>query len=336
MRPILLVCSSALFVLPLGAQPPSRFATRVVQFSRGTGGGTFVEANVLGHPKGGGYFGGASHVLSLGDGGSVTLAFDVVITDGPGTDFTVAENPFFAGASFATYTEPCFVEVSTDGVRFARFPTRYSGPQAHPGPFDPFPIGVYAGFAGSHPVLANDLTRPGIDPYDPAVSGGDAFDLALLRGDPLVRSGAVLLPVIRYVRLVDVVSGVDRDSSGALVFAVAGSADVDSVTVVQHLGNVAPRGPRVFFEVAPGSRLALRIEDPDGISDLDPATLHASLIGLTLPFDAMLTILPLISADSQGFTLTANWPLPSGFPFTLAASARARGGDFSADRFAAN
>jgi hypothetical protein len=55
--------------------------------------------------------------LSLGDGGYATLFFDPPIGNGPGPDFAVFENSF--GDLFL---ELGFVEVSSDGIRFVRFP----------------------------------------------------------------------------------------------------------------------------------------------------------------------------------------------------------------------
>lgn len=56
-------------------------------------------------------------VVSLGDGGSATLTFEHPIKNGEGYDFAVFEN------SFNDYfLELAFVEVSSDGVNFVRFP----------------------------------------------------------------------------------------------------------------------------------------------------------------------------------------------------------------------
>ena len=56
-------------------------------------------------------------VVSLGDGGSATLTFEHPIRNGAGPDFAVFEN------SFDDYfLELAFVEVSSDGQRFVRFP----------------------------------------------------------------------------------------------------------------------------------------------------------------------------------------------------------------------
>lgn len=56
-------------------------------------------------------------VVSLGDGGEVILTFDFPITDGPSWDFAVFENSFDGH-----YLELAFVEVSSDGQNFFRFP----------------------------------------------------------------------------------------------------------------------------------------------------------------------------------------------------------------------
>jgi hypothetical protein len=57
-------------------------------------------------------------ILSLGDGGSITLRFSVPFRNGPGSDFAVFENSFSD-----TFLELAFVEVSSDGVHFSRFPS---------------------------------------------------------------------------------------------------------------------------------------------------------------------------------------------------------------------
>lgn len=57
------------------------------------------------------------YVVSLGDQGSVILGFDTPVADGPGPDFAVFENSF---GDF--FLELAFVEVSSDGLNFVRFP----------------------------------------------------------------------------------------------------------------------------------------------------------------------------------------------------------------------
>lgn len=56
-------------------------------------------------------------VVSLGDGGIATLRFDPPIINGPGFDFAVFEN-----ALSDNFLELGFVEVSSDGAKYVRFP----------------------------------------------------------------------------------------------------------------------------------------------------------------------------------------------------------------------
>lgn len=56
-------------------------------------------------------------VVSLGDHGSALLGFDIPIVNRPGPDFAVFENSFGNG-----FLELGFVEVSSDGQHFVRFP----------------------------------------------------------------------------------------------------------------------------------------------------------------------------------------------------------------------
>ncbi len=56
-------------------------------------------------------------VVSLGDGGMAILTFSTPIVDGSGYDFAVFENSFDG-----MFLELAFVEVSSDGIHFFRFP----------------------------------------------------------------------------------------------------------------------------------------------------------------------------------------------------------------------
>src|SRR6185503_20178351 len=120
------------FALSPLAHAQSRFATSVVSFTQGAGTGTFVPTNALGGPRGAG----------------LTSAFDVTIADGPGADLSVFENPFTF--SNQVFSEVAYVEVSTDGVHFARFPSSYAGPST-PLPGFTAPWGTYAGLTGCIP-----------------------------------------------------------------------------------------------------------------------------------------------------------------------------------------
>ena len=163
--------------------PGPRFVTRIVSKSFGSGqsfGQDKLPGIVEGPPQGGGCCGGSLDVCSLGNGGSITLAFDGnAIVDGPGADFIVFENPFDVGADPAkVYAELATVEVSPDGVSWSTFPCMAL---AYP----------YGSCAGWHPVYANPGTNS-IDPLDPSAAGGDSFDLA-----------DVGLSMARFVRVSD-------------------------------------------------------------------------------------------------------------------------------------
>lgn len=220
------------------------FAERVVAV---TPGGSQSPAfddpdDALGGPTGGSLtVPSTTGLYNLGVGGSITLGFGdeaqpSVIRDGDGADFIVFENAFFAGGNpAASFAELMFVEVSSNGTDFARFPT--SAPTAGTAGFMAVvdPAGA-AGFAGVSPVLANVDTHT-IDPFDPAAAGGDAFDLADLLGQPEVIDGSVDLQAISFLRLIDVLGdGSLSDSGGAPIFDDSGftnnGADLDAVAVI--------------------------------------------------------------------------------------------------------
>lgn len=174
----LLLLSPAL----LHAQPwEDGGADAVESFRPGTGAGHGAEhlpGNVLGLPDSSARDQEPvilpEQILSLGMGGEIVLRFDRhPIVDRPGADFTVFENAFHytIGGRERLFAEPAEVAVSRDGIEFIAFP------------FDSLTL---AGCAGITPT--NGDRNPG----DPAVSGGDCFDI-----------GQLGLDSVRYVRLRD-------------------------------------------------------------------------------------------------------------------------------------
>jgi hypothetical protein len=306
----------------LAAQTP--FATQVisVQTNGGAGGGIFQPTNALGAP------GGAVDVHSLGIAGQLTVGFAAPITNGPGSDLLVGENPFrLAGSWWQTFAEVMFVEVSSDGVQFARFPARYLGDPVQPGPFGTVGVGNYANLAGQHPVLAD---MPNVDPLDVVDAGGDAFDLQDLAAHPLVTSGAVNLGAITQVRLVDVVSGSSLDANAQPIFdAGSGSADVDAVTALHQVGSLGAGTPRVDLTILADGTMTLRLEDPNGWQDIDVASLRAALFGIPVDAAALLGGFVVQSVDALGFTLVQPVPLPPELRFTLSFALKDLGGQRS-------
>lgn len=127
--------------------------------------------------------------ISDGDApGSITLGFDG-FRDGEGWDFAVFENGFaFDGGLFA---ELAYVEVSSNGVDFARFDSisLNEGPTGS---------GFGAGFQGFDMTNVHNLAGKHASGY------GTPFDLAELSDHPLAIAGTLDLQQIQYVRLVDI------------------------------------------------------------------------------------------------------------------------------------
>lgn len=185
---------------------------------------------------------GSTSTLSIGHGGTITLAFtDNAIVDGPGPDFIVFENAFFKGsvpsgptATCNVFAEPGKVEVSTNGTTWIDFPydtaalvlvgqdqTACSS------------IPLLHGLAGLTPTFTGNWTIPD-DPnvWDPngiggvSGAGGDTFDLA-----------TVGLAQARFIRITDLnlgtgfagnAEGFDLDGVVALHSTPAGQPGLDS------------------------------------------------------------------------------------------------------------
>ncbi len=179
---------------PAHAQDPYVDEVTSVTFGEGAGfGQDYFPGNVLGPPHGNEDANQAQdspeHLLSLGNGGRIILRFrDNIIVDEEGVDFTVFENPLIQiGDTEYSFCETAIVSVSQDGETFYTFPYDFIPPPegGRLGRMED-----YKGFAGIQPVYSNPSN--GIDPLDPAVSGGDSFDLADLN-----------ISWVRYVKIVD-------------------------------------------------------------------------------------------------------------------------------------
>jgi hypothetical protein len=161
-------CAALVMLVAFGARGASAgpFADAVVSFTPGPNGGFGADKLpeiVLGAPQGGGLLQQSLDVVSLGDGGTITLRMDApLICDAPGPDLTIFENAFHSGTvDGPIFAEYGIVAVSQDGEHFVEFP---------------YDAMTHRGLAGREPVLSNSANA--IDPLDPSVSGGDHFDLA--------------------------------------------------------------------------------------------------------------------------------------------------------------
>lgn len=169
--------------------------------------------------------GNPAPVVSLGDGGRITLTFDRAIRNGPGYDFAVFENGF-ADA----FLELAFVEVSSNGVDFFRFPSESLTPtDTQIGAFSPLDPTDLHNLAGKY-----------------RVGFGTPFDL-----DDLVAISPLLdVDNVQYVRIIDVIGTIDDalatfDSLGNKVndpyptaFA-SGGFDLDAVGVINQVPEPA-------------------------------------------------------------------------------------------------
>lgn len=139
----------------------------------------------------------STSIVSLGNGGSVTLSFDSPIHDGAGNDFAVFENGFMSNPTAEMlFTELAYVEVSSNGTDFVRFDSASRQPNAV-GAFDYQDPRLIGGLAGKDPG-----------------GWGTTFDLRALANSPAVRNGTVNLTAITHVRLVDIVGASDYPNPG--------------------------------------------------------------------------------------------------------------------------
>lgn len=124
-------------------------------------------------------------VLSLGDGGKATFTFEQTIYDGPGYDFAVFENGFTDN-----FLELAFVEVSSDGQSFFRFPSvSLTNTVNQIGAFDSLDTKHIHNLAGKYPA-----------------QWGTPFDLSELSTEE-----GLDVSNISHIRLVDVVGSILQD-----------------------------------------------------------------------------------------------------------------------------
>lgn len=140
-------------------------------------------------------------VVSLGDGGYATYALSTPLQDKPGYDFAVFENGFYTPIYQGYFLELAFVEVSSNGIDFFRFPAQSLTDTT---------IAV-----GTHgivdPTMVHNLAGKYVAMY------GTPFDLAEL--DSIAELN---IYNITHIRIVDVVGSLNpdlgtRDAFGRLI-----------------------------------------------------------------------------------------------------------------------
>ncbi|MGI6718849.1 MAG: DUF4465 domain-containing protein [Bacteroidales bacterium] len=161
--------------------------------------------------------GNSMEVVSFGDAGYAILTFDRPIVNGEGFDFAVFENSFSDN-----FLELAFVEVSTDGERFVRFPSVSLTPTDE----------QVDGFGSLDPTNIHNLAGKYRQGY------GTPFDL-----EDLADSTGIDINNIRFVKIIDVVGCIQPeyasyDSEGNIVNDpwptpfYSGGFDLDAVCVI--------------------------------------------------------------------------------------------------------
>lgn len=197
-----------------------------------------------------------SSVVSLGDGGKATLRFDSPIRNGPGPDFAVFENSFSDD-----FLELAFVEVSSDGSNFVRFP-------AHSLTDTSSQVGS---FGSTDATDLNNLAGKYRGGY------GTPFDL-----EELSDSAGIDIDEITHVRVLDVVGCIQNgfatyDKEGRKVNDPwptefeSGGFDLDGVGVVHSQSSSLDRrpsspDPEAFYDPADRS---IRVHKPLDVRKLE-------------------------------------------------------------------
>lgn len=182
---------------------------------------------------------GTNGIVSLGDGGVATLTFAEPIYNGQGADFAVFENGFTTGPGLA-FLEFGFVEVSSDGVNFVRFPA-----------ISHIQDTTQMAMEGIDCSLVHNLAGKYVNGY------GTPFDLEELANEPNLDINR-----ITHVRIIDVVGSIDPayatyDSEGHKVndpyptpFPSSGF-DLDAVGAINVLSTGVNEVNETAFSIYP-------------------------------------------------------------------------------------
>lgn len=237
--------------------------------------------------------GGSFDIVALGRGGSITLTFSQAIQNGSGPDFAVFENSIND-----TFLELAWVEVSTDGIHFVRFPNFSFTPDAVGGFGDLDPTFIH-GFAGKYrQSFGTPFDLEQLDLAHAAIQAGTDHFSTDYETTFLANFPHLDLDEVNYVRLIDIVGdGATFDSEGDVIydpFPTVGSAgfDLDAVAVLNErpLSGIAqsiafaPLGNQVLSQ---GS-VALQATATSGLPvEFEVLSGPATLFGDTLSFGGL-------------------------------------------------
>ena len=250
--------------------------------SAGVAGSGWPASNVIGPPE------GTYGVTCLGDGGMATVTFRSPICNREGPDFAVFENGFANAQNPSLwFLELGFVEVSSDGENFFRFPA-YSNTQT---------TTQIGGMGCIDPSQIHNLASKYGAMY------GTPFDLDEVPDDPLLDKEH-----ITHVRIVDVIGNIDPeyatyDCQGHPVndpwptpFASCGM-DLDAVGVIHDIEH---------FPTPPDDPPYIANPIGDVVFDAYPETIEINLDGVvTDPDDPDENIVYSLVSNSNGNELSA-------------------------------
>lgn len=183
-------------------------------------------------------------VVSLGDSGAAILTFAQPIVNGTGADFAVFENGFPSPQNAEdAFLELAFVEVSSDGINWVRFPARSLTQMS-------MQLSSIAGLGYINARQVHNLAGKYTSGY------GTPFDLAELAG-----ATGLNINAITHVRIVDVIGTIgsrgSRDDSGALIndpyptFFPTGGFDLDAIAVLNSALSADGVAPYTRMAVYP-------------------------------------------------------------------------------------
>ncbi len=178
--------------------------------------------------------------------GSITMGFNMKITNGAGYDFAVFENAFPRSYEIEkdvfldlVFMELAYVEVSTDGVHFARFPSTSLNPEK-PQDFDSADWDDTPAIAmangGRDATNVHNLAGKHIN--NGGDSWGTGFDLSDLLLNELVLAGLVDLNDINFIRIVDIPGTGDYlDANGNPIYDAwwtygSGGFDLEAIGII--------------------------------------------------------------------------------------------------------
>ena len=205
--------------------------------------------------------------VSLGDGGTATLSLYQSIFNGPGPDFAVFENGFSS-----SFLELAFVEVSSDGIHFFKFP-------ANSETQDSIQIGTFGAVDATN---INNLAGK----YQ--VNYGTPFDLDELPNDSLLNKFAVT-----HIKVIDVVGTISNlystiDTAGNKIndpwptpFASSGF-DLDAVGLINVNGINTLTEKQQEFNVFPNPFTSLITVNSDvEIEQLELISLSGKTVAIS-------------------------------------------------------